>query len=124
MKAKIKNLPSFEAWEGACGTSVTSFADFVCNSTNNVTKSVPRLEENLQTVDAGDADIADGAHFARAEELDRSRTGIEIVLERYYIRVMEKRTIRLENDQIDRVGPEHHGLCGGEMNGLHYSAIF
>ena len=83
-----------------------------------------QLEENLQSVDAGDADIADGAHFAGAEELDRSRTGIEIVLERYYIRVMEKRTIRLENDQIHRIGPEHHGLGCGEMYGLHYSAIF
>ncbi len=78
-KAK-KNLPSFYAWEGACGTSVTSFADFVCNSTNNGTNSVPRLEENLQTVDAGDADIADGADFVGAEKLDGSRTLIEIVL--------------------------------------------
>ena len=39
-----------------------------------------QLEENLQTVDAGDADIADGADFVGAEELDSSRTLIEIVL--------------------------------------------
>ena len=39
-----------------------------------------QLEENLQTVDAGDADIADGADFVGAEKLDGSRTLIEIVL--------------------------------------------
>lgn len=39
-----------------------------------------QLEENLQTVDAGDADIADGANFVGAEKLDGSRTLIEIVL--------------------------------------------
>ena len=39
-----------------------------------------QLEENLQTVDAGDADIPDGADFVGAEELDGSRTLIEIVL--------------------------------------------
>ena len=38
------------------------------------------LQKNLQTVDAGDADIADGADFVGAEELDGSRALIEIVL--------------------------------------------
>jgi hypothetical protein len=41
---------------------------------------VPRLEENLQTVDFGDADITDGADFVGAEKLDGSRALIEIVL--------------------------------------------
>lgn len=83
-----------------------------------------QLEENLQSVDAGDADIADGAHFAGAEELDRSRTGIEIVLEGDDGRIMKKAAVRLKDDQIDRIGPEHHGLGCGEMYGIHYSAIF
>ena len=82
------------------------------------------LEENLQTVDAGDADIPDSADFAGAEELDRSRTGIEIELEGDDGRIMEKAAARLKDDQIDRVGPEHHGLCCGKMYGIHYSAIF
>ena len=85
---------------------------------------MPRLEENLQTVDFGDADIADGADFAGAEELDRTRTGIEIVLEGDDGRIMEKAAVRLKDDQIDRIGPEHHGLGCGEMDSLHYSAIF
>ena len=41
---------------------------------------MPWLEEDLQTVDAGDADIADGADFVGAEELDGPRALIEIVL--------------------------------------------
>ena len=39
-----------------------------------------QLEENLQTVDAGDADIADGADFVGAEKLDGSCALIEIEL--------------------------------------------
>ena len=39
---------------------------------------MPRLEENLQTVYAGDADIADGADFVGAEELDGSCALIKI----------------------------------------------
>ena len=68
-----KNLPSFLRLGGGSGVSL-----WVCRSlpvsTNNGTKSVPRLEENLQTVDAGDADIADGADFVGAEELDSARS--------------------------------------------------
>ena len=41
---------------------------------------MPRLEENLQTINAGDADIADGADFVGAEELDGACALIEIVL--------------------------------------------
>ena len=56
-------------------------ADFsVGFPTNHATNFVPRLEENLQTVDAGDADIADGADFVGAEELDSASTLIEIEL--------------------------------------------
>ena len=78
-----------------------------------------KLEEDLQPIDAGDADIADGANFARTEELDCSCSGIEIVLERYDVWIVQQRAVGLENDQIDRIRPEHHGLCGGEVNGLH-----
>ena len=71
------------------------------------------LQKDLQTVDAGDADIPDSTDFAGAEELDRSRTGIEIELEGDDGRIIEKAAVRLKDDQIDRVGPEHHSLCCG-----------
>jgi len=92
--------------------------------TKYAANSVPRLEEHLQTVNFRDADIANGADFAGAEELDRTRSGIEIVLEGDDGRIMEKAAVRLKDDQIDRIRPEHHGLGCGEMYGIHYSAIF
>ena len=74
-----KKPPKFLRLGGDSGVSL-----WVCRSlpvsTNQCTKSMPWLEENLQTVDAGDADIADGADFVGAEKLDGSRTLIEIVL--------------------------------------------
>ena len=81
MKRKIKKSSQvFYAWEGATGISVEKLADSVCNPTNHSTKSVPWLEEDLQTVDAGDADIADGADFVGAEKIDGASTLIEIEL--------------------------------------------
>ena len=59
---------------------------------------MPWLKEDLQTVDAGDADIADGTDFVGAEDLDPSRSGIEIVLEGDDGGIVQKAAVGLPND--------------------------
>lgn len=87
-----------------------------------------RLQKDLQTVDAGDADITHTADLVRREELHGACALIVIIVQRYAVIVADKFSSVLAggtpDDEIDRVGPLHHRLCCGKMDCVHALSIF
>ena len=107
------------------GTSVVfKLADFsVGFPTNNGTKSVPMLEENLHAVDGVDANVSEFADLVGLEEFDSASSFVEIEVDGNAVVIVNQLSGVFAggapNDEVNRVGTHHHGLRCGNMDSIH-----
>ena len=107
------------------GTSVVfKLADFsVGFPTNNGTKSVPMLEENLHAVDGVDANVSEFADLVGLEEFDSASSFVEIEVDGNAVVIVNQLSGIFAggapNVEVNRVGTNHHGLRCGNMDSIH-----